>query len=351
MKENSIENKIVINSNDLIRAKCDYCGSNENRIIFKTKDYVFKKIAGEFSISKCLNCGLVFSNPRVKREALTNFYKKIINYGEKSFRKSDGKEMLNYYFVKDILSLYFNYPFSKKNIIKKIVLFPSYLRIRKWYKKKYFIPTYKKHGKILEIGCSYGYYLYLLKKLGWEVKGIELNEDSVNFAVNQLNLDVENIEFEDFQSNQLYDIIYLNMVLEHLTSPKEVFLKCYSMLKENGKLVLGIPDFSGIEVRIYKRYAYTLQLPYHLYHFTPNSIKKYLKLYEFKKIKITHDNFDRDLLAPLNFIIEENPDNILLKYVYKIVINKFIRKTLIKIIMKFISSLGKTSRMVIVATK
>lgn len=351
MKENSIGNKIIINSNDLIGVKCDYCDSNESKIIFTTKDYVSKKIAGEFSISKCLNCNLIFSNPRLKRETLANYYKKIINYGEKSFRRSEGKEMLNYCLVKDILSLYFNYPFSKKNILKKVALFPSYLRIRKWYKKRYFIPTYKKHGKILEIGCSYGYYLYLLKKLGWKVKGIELNEDSVNFAVNKLNLDVENIKIEDFQSNQLYDVIYLNMVLEHVSSPKEILLKCHSMLKENGRLVLGIPDFSGIEVRIYKRYAYTLQLPYHLYHFTPNSIKKYLRLFEFKKIKITHGDFDRDLLAPLNFMIEENPESILLKYVYKIVINKYIRKTIIKIIVKVISFLGKTSRMVVVATK
>lgn len=351
MEENSIGNKIVVNSNDLIRVKCDYCDSNESKIILKTKDYVFKKIAGEFAISKCLNCGLIFSNPRVKREALANYYKEIINYGERSFTNSDGKEMVDYYFVKDILSLYFNYPFSKKNKLRKIALFPSYLRIRKWYKKKYFIPTYCKNGKILEIGCSYGYYLYVWKKLGWEVKGIELNKDSVNFAVNQLNLDVENIEFEDFQSNQLYDVIYLNMVLEHVNSPKKTLHKCYSLLNENGILVLGLPDFSGIEVRIYKRYAYTLHLPYHLYHFTPNSIKKYLKLFEFKKIKITHDNFDRDLLAPLSFIIEENPDNRILKYVYKIVINKFIRKTLIKIIVKIISLLGKTSRMIVVATK
>ena len=98
------------------------------------------------------------------------------------------------------------------------------------------------------MGCSYGGYLIQFKKLGWTVKGLELNRNAVNYCVNKLNLDVVQQRIEDFQSNILFDIIYLHMVLEHVESPKKVLLKCFSLLEPNGRLILNVPDFSGIEV-------------------------------------------------------------------------------------------------------
>jgi hypothetical protein len=141
------------------------------------------------------------------------------------------------------------------------------------------------------------------------------------------------------------------MVLEHVESPKIILKKCYSLLKPNGKLVLILPDISGLEVSIYKKYAYTLQLPYHLYHFTPITIKNYLQLLNFQNPKIIHENFDRDLLAPLNFMIRENPNKLFLEVVLKFATKRLIRKVIIRIIVNFFSLLGKTSRMTVIAEK
>ncbi len=50
-----------------------------------------------------------------------------------------------------------------------------------------------------------------------------------------------------------------------------------SFLKQvTAKGVKKSTDFSGIEIRVFKNYAYTLHIPYQLYQFTPCTIKKYL---------------------------------------------------------------------------
>jgi len=117
------------------------------------------------------------------------------------------------------------------------------------------IPHYIKNGKILDIGCSYGWYLYQLKNKGWNVKGIELNKEAVEFAVKKLKLDVGNLSIENFQSSEQFDIIFLLNVLEHLKSPRDAFEKIESLLKPGGKLYISIPDYNGLEAKIYKNYV------------------------------------------------------------------------------------------------
>jgi len=339
--------KIDIELDDI---KCDFCGSDQNSPILTSKDYIFNNVQGEFTIVNCKKCKLAFSNPRLRNDQLKEYYNRTDDFGSPVEKIDLINQKINVY-NKDFLSSYFNYPYGKKNLRFKFIHYPLYLRIGKKLKKTLFIPNYIKNGKILEIGCSYGNYLFQLKKIGWDVKGIELSKNAVDHGKKKLNLDISKIDIQDFESEEKFDIIYLRMVLEHVESPKLVLQKCYSLLKPHGKLVLILPDISGLEVRIYKKYAYTLTLPYHLYHFTPITIYNYLKLLNFKSIKIHHSNFDRDLLAPLNFMIRENPSKLYLKVIFKFATNKLIRKVIIRTIVNFFSILGITSRMTVIAEK
>jgi len=342
--------KKVNKSLNLRHVNCDYCNSDNYKVLIRSEDYFFNKIQGEFEIVKCLNCNLIYTNPRIREEVLTQKYINILNYDNRPLNFREKKGIL-LPFGKEFLTDFFKYPLCKKKVLRKIIQYPNFLRYKKKWQSRCIIPSYIKDGKILEIGCSYGSYLFLLKKLGWLVKGIELNKEAVNYAVNNLNLDVKNTSIEDYKTDISFNLIYLSMVLEHVESPQEVLKKCFSLLKPNGKLILRIPDFSGCEVRIYKKYAYTLQLPYHLYHFTPNSIKNYLIKNKFKKIKIIHENSDRDLIAPLSYILKDNPNNLFIKCVLKFFSNKFIRKTMIKTIINIFSFLSMTSRMTVIAKK
>ena len=122
--------------------------------------------------------------------------------------------------------------------------------------------------------------------------------------------------------------------------------KIRTLLKSKGVLIIIIPDFNGFESKLFRKYAYTLQLPTHLTHFTPKTIKKYLINSEFNNIKIFHQDFDRDLIAPLSYMKRDN-----ITTIFSIMSNKFIRKTIVKIFIKILSLLGKTSRMTIYMKK
>lgn len=346
-------NKPKGNLQDFIEVNCDFCGSKDHEIILKSKDFVFGIVPGESNIVRCLNCNLVYTNPRLTSDALNSYYSKITKFGNyEEIKDINSKStFLNKYLNRSMLTEYFNYPLSKKNIFKKIRLFPPYMRIRKKYNKSYTIPQYIKKGKILEIGCSYGTYLYLLRKLGWEVYGVELSDEAVRFARDKLKLNVQKKIPTNSEVKEKFDLIYLRMVLEHMESPKETLKQCYGLLKPKGRIILIIPDFSGLEVKLYKRYAYPLQVPYHLYHFTPNVIKNYLKLIDFKRIKMYHQNFDRDLIASLTFYKRENPNNKFAKILYSFLANKIVRKSLVKTLAEILSLIGKTSRMVVIAER
>jgi len=329
---------------------CDFCNSYEYKTLISSKDYVFDIVPGNFNIVKCLNCNLVYTNPRLKAEELNKYYSTEVKYGDPPTHDAQDLKLQSIYNSK-FLANFFNYPNGKKSMFYKFLFYPYYLRIKRSKKLTQSLPIYIKNGNVLEIGCSHGNYLFQLKNLGWKVKGVELNKEAVDYAKKKLKLDVINTDIYGFHPNELFDIIYLRMVLEHMESPKVILNKCYSWLKPTGKLVLIIPDFSGIEVRFYKKYAHSLHVPYHLYHFTPDSIQKYLKSLGFKKIRFTHDNFDRNLLAPLNYILRENPSNLLAYYILKMATKSLVRKSIVRIIVTIFAALGKTSTMTVTAEK
>lgn len=45
-------------------------------------------------------------------------------------------------------------------------------------------------GDLLEIGCSYGFFLSAARKRGWKVTGIEIDSEAAMYARNQLSLNI-----------------------------------------------------------------------------------------------------------------------------------------------------------------
>ena len=338
------------NNIELVRVKCDFCNSNKNRIVINSKDFLFNTSTREYNIVKCLNCNLAFTNPRLKKSDLIRYYSRSVNYDN----RTKSQELLGRFDLLrrlDILTDYFNYNLLKKKKIRKIIQFPNFLRFNRKGFSSLYIPKYIKNGKMLDIGCAYGGFLYQMKLLGWNVKGIELNEEAVKYAIDRYGLDVEKVSIEDFQTSDSYDIIYLLNVLEHVESPKKVLTKCSSLLKPKGILVISIPNISGIEVKLFKKYAYTLQLPFHLYHFSKETIINYIKKTGLKITKIYYLNSDRDLIAPLSYRSIDHPKDYVSKFLFRFATNIYVRKTVIKPIATLLAITGQSSRMTIIVNK
>jgi len=135
----------------------------------------------------------------------------------------------------------------------------------------------------------------------------------------------------------------MNMVLEHMYYPMQIVQKVHNILKPNGQLIISVPDISGFESSFYKAYAYGLQVPEHLHHFSPKTVRLLLEENGFNVEKIVHQNFDRDLVASAGYMQNNR--------LSKILRNKIIRKTFVKFFVSLLAVMGKTSRMSIYARK
>ncbi|MFA7209287.1 MAG: class I SAM-dependent methyltransferase [Parcubacteria group bacterium] len=245
---------------------------------------------------------------------------------------------------KEVLINYYDYKnLGEKNIINKIIFYPAYIYL---YKHRS-LPKYRINGRILEIGCSNGIKLKKLKDIGWDTKGIEPSCKASEDARNNKGLDVETGSIFDFDfPEKSFDVIILDMVLEHLYNPHKALKKISKWLRPDGQLIFSIPYFNGVEYKFFKKYSYGLQLPNHITFFNKNSISRLLKK-DFKKISYSFHHFDRDIIASSHYKYEETGSR-LYKFIAQ---NKLFRWSAIKPFVLLLSFLGKTSRVTIFAIK
>ena len=98
---------------------------------------------------------------------------------------------------------------------------------------------------VLDMGCGGGSLALSIAEHVKQVKGIEINEDAVEFA-NQVKDDhgIQNAEFEvvslfDFDERDKYDIVLLSDVLEHVSAQKLALEIAIDALKPGGVFYLS----------------------------------------------------------------------------------------------------------------
>jgi 2-polyprenyl-3-methyl-5-hydroxy-6-metoxy-1,4-benzoquinol methylase len=217
------------------KINCPLCKSKRYKELFKKRGFCFVK---------CVSCDLVYLNPILESEMLEKFYNSdAMNYMQNKILKSTYAEML-----------------------------------------KTIVPS----GKLLEIGCSVGYFLDAAKEIGnWKLFGIEPNEKAARYVREQLNIKI----FNDFADDLLlkekfFDAIVSFEVIEHITNPTELIESCYRLLKNNGYLIMSTPNINGFDFKILKKYHRSYSPPGHCLYFTPQTFQSLLKRAGFREIII-----------------------------------------------------------------
>lgn len=112
------------------------------------------------------------------------------------------------------------------------------------------IPDDGRPGKLLDIGCGYGFGLDAVRgMLGWKVKGFEPSRYG-ELGREQLDLDIINdFAAPNLNQEQLFDIVHCSEVIEHVHDPHEFITILKSYLTEDGVLILTTPDAERIHNR------------------------------------------------------------------------------------------------------
>lgn len=247
---------------------CDCC--NMDRLvkisIKEIPDYK-KIIDRKYNIVTCLTCNHSFIDPMPGEEEIINFYpKSYYAHVPSDNKKISIKEILK----KKLINMYYG-KFSNYKLVKTFQ-YLIFLLLR----RKINEPPRIENGKILDIGCGNGEYLLMIRQFGWEVYGLELNEQAVFLArkhgLNVLQGSAEAIEYE----SNFFDIVRMWNVLEHTISPRKALLEVSRVLKRGGYLLIYVPNFDSIERKIFSKYWSSLEVPRHVHHFSVKSLKLYL---------------------------------------------------------------------------
>ena len=134
-------------------------------------------------------------------------------------------------------------------------------------------------GRLLDIGCSSGDYLARMCGLGWRAQGIEMDAEAARYAREAYGLEVATGRAEERlrdYANASFDLVTMWHVLEHLTDPSGVMAEVARVLRPGGLLLLEVPNFASAWESMMGRYWYTLEPPFHLYHFSPRTLRRLL---------------------------------------------------------------------------
>lgn len=128
-------------------------------------------------------------------------------------------------------------------------------------------------NKLLDFGAGTGDFLQTAKNKGWEIYGIETNEQARGLANQKgIHLDSSLKEIKDTQ----FDAITLWHVLEHIPNFQKTLNQLQTLLKPGGVLVIAVPNYKSWDAKKYKEFWAAYDVPRHLWHFDREAMKTIL---------------------------------------------------------------------------
>ncbi|MBX4189866.1 methyltransferase domain-containing protein [Candidatus Parcubacteria bacterium] len=281
-------------------------------VICEKNDTKLHAVNNNFSLVKCLHDGLVYVNPQPDNSDFQEFY------GAKEYFLRSETATIGY---SDYLA---DQPAIIKNscrVFDELVKFCSV-------------------GKVLDIGCAFGFALQVAQKYGFEAHGNDLNEHAITYAREKLH--IENVKVGCVTDlpyqNESFDVVLMLGTIEHFQNPREETQAAYRLLKPGGLLAIVTVDFDSLVGRG------TIRPPEHLYYFSARTMDTFLQVNGFKVLKMA-PQYGFNIFY---FTIEDFATR-LFDYFYRLTENTKFKKTLFFLkstTLKFVKKIGIGSQVI-----
>lgn len=244
---------------------CNLCGQDNFTIVHKKietpleipltdKFSAAKGILSTDQIVKCKNCGLVYTNPRIKSTIIID-----------SCSQGDDE-------------VYVSQEEGRKKTFQEGIEWIKKVTKKKENKENEANKEMSNEKKILDVGCAAGFFLAVAKENGFDPYGIELNAWLAEYGRKKFSL--ENVKagtLEDARwKDNFFEYVTMWDVLEHVPDPIKTLKEINRITKDNGYLVISYPDYSSIFAKLFGRRWWFL-LSHHIYYFTPNTMERMLQ--------------------------------------------------------------------------
>lgn len=205
-----------------------------------------------------------------------------------TFPQPSAATLGDYYKSED----YISHTDAKRNLFEKIYHYVKGIALRKKLKLINLVSNAKHSQALLDVGCGTGDFLKVAANSGWEIAGIEPNEQARNIANKKTNNSVKSTEQLFKFKEGSFDVITLWHVLEHLPNLDEHFSIFKKLLKPDGTLIIAVPNYKSYDAQLYKEFWAAYDVPRHLWHFNQDSIKQLAIKAEIKLVKTIPMKFD-----------------------------------------------------------
>lgn len=227
--------------------QCPVCGSSLIGPVLSAKDHTVS--AKIFLIWQCNDCSLRFTQDAPGIDVIGEYYKSE-NYISHT---NTSRGLINrlYQFIRKS-TLY-----QKRKMVNKI--------------------TGIKEGKLLDVGSGTGAFVNEMSRNGWQVTGLEPDEGARQVAKENFNCELKNVDELFHLQADSFDTITLWHVLEHAHDLQNYVKQLKHLLKQNGRLIIAVPNYTSFDASFYKEYWAAYDVPRHLYHFSPLSMKRLME--------------------------------------------------------------------------
>ncbi|MGO8734230.1 MAG: class I SAM-dependent methyltransferase [Terriglobia bacterium] len=229
-------------------ANCALCGKSDTE--------VFTRSFAPTQIVKCRHDSLVYMSPRPKAEVVRKFHATYV--------RSDNLERFDRY-RREILS-------REAEAVKRV----------------------KPGGNLLDIGCATGVFFDNFAKGNWRLYGVDTASLGVNIARTKLGAEVFNGTLAEAQyPSSFFDVVSILDTLFYEPDPRSTLIEIRRILKDDGLLAVEVPGFTYTLLRNRGPICWLLDrmwngyaASFHLYYFSPRSLRLLLQAAGFRVTKI-----------------------------------------------------------------
>ncbi|TAN34194.1 class I SAM-dependent methyltransferase [Patescibacteria group bacterium] len=250
---------------------CPICLSEGKKKFFR-QNFGNKAIAimDGYDVVVCQKCGFVFADNIPGQEEFNKYYEIMSKW---EFNYKDGVVSEDY-----------------QKYFKKIIDF--------------LVPHLKdKRAKIVDIGCSTGCLLNMLKEKGYvNLLGIDPSPTCVKTVKELYGIDAVADTISNFSAENKFDVIILSAVLEHLVDFSGSVDKIQSLLNEGGLLFVEVPDATRFDSYIFTPFQqFSIE---HIDYFSDVSLKNLLGKFGFEIVEMQkNENTVNQTIDPDIFVL------------------------------------------------
>lgn len=211
-----------------------------------------------YHIFQCRRCGFGQVRPKLSKKEVLSLY--VQSGHDNTLDGIDRSSMLN---ANDVMQRELEYPNSSVDAKRIASNSKRLLQV-------------DRELRALDIGAGYGFFSRAMTNEGFSVTAIESAHEERRIFTEINGFSPINTFFEDFRSQDQFDLVLMSHILEHACNPEEWIKHSSDLMRSGGILVIAVPHFNSVLRYAMQANEPFIIPPYHLNYFTIRSLRKLL---------------------------------------------------------------------------